>query len=109
MFVDATRYMKVQDEDLDKSFAQQEETKFGKASFESFTLEPSHLPYETPWYKKKRYVVPAIVTTVVIFAIAGVFGVLVLSDGLFIDGASYAPSNSTIVGVDSASNSTLGD
>lgn len=97
MFVDATKYMKVQDDELDKSFGVEHDSdsKFAKTSFESFVIEPSHLPYGTPWYKQKKVYVPIIGAISLVLAIGGIFGVLILSDSIVLD--APISTNSTLI------------
>lgn len=86
VFVDATRYMKVQDEDLADTFDDQKENeidaKYNTAHFDSFTIEPSTFTTQEPWYRRKSVWIPALLTLVVILGI-GTFLALFYLTNLF--------------------------
>lgn len=89
MFVDAQKYLKVQDQDLNDAFDDNDShhrgtsgdnDKYSKASFESFQLEPTTMDEGTGWWRRSSRVIPILVIIAIVVAVGVGLGLIFFLD-----------------------------
>lgn len=112
VFVDATKYMKVQDDDLAHTFSSARashdstggrgpyddpDSKYTKASFESFQIEPTRYEGQSSssfWQSRRVVIVGVVVVVAILAALGGVLALFLMEDATASEGGddSYASS-----------------